>query len=276
MKATILLRRLRISGANCMAGMAVAGYPALTSFLGFAQVAARSFAGVTTGRSLRRFGVIHHTGHPRFYPDKFRVRMTQKRAVYQIEEWPNKKFLFTPQEDIRPQIDFEASLILEIDIDPARYQALKSDKSLCRDCVPHAAMGGSIVDIGRIDLNGDAISYLATAGRGQVIVDRSELLRDNMTESLDALDILMDHIAAPREGESPDRNFATHIGYAAISPLARRTEARGPVDHCHAEPVLAPVAFRRLHRVTTETPFMWRPMIDRDKGIFIIKGENAA
>lgn len=272
MKASILFSRIQFQGANAIAGMAIAGYPAMTAFLGYAQSVARAVAGEKDGRPLRRFAVVHHTGQPRFYGNRFNPQMTQKRGVKTDEGGESREAMwFTPAEDWRPQIDFEASLIIEVEISEKRMAEIDVKSDILRECLGHRALGGSVVGFGRATFQGDATEHLQRAGRGHAIVDMKDML---WNADGDSLDILMDRLSDPYQAGCSDRYFATHVGYAALEDPVCRPSGRGEAEHVYAEPILSLAAFRRTYEVDEDTPLMWRPTFDRERGIYVLQGEK--
>jgi hypothetical protein len=247
-RTTVLIDSLQIGGANAASGTLAVGYPALTAFFGFAQVVARAFAREKSGRFLHRFAIVHHEASPRLH-GKWHDQMTERRYVYSVNDGaPSRKEQWlNPSSDPRPQVDLTCSLLLDIAIPPARLAHLQDSPDDATTCLGPRALGGVVKDCRRITFGGNGFDHLRALHRGHVIVDRTADLFPG--DGRDALDVMLDTLSAERQPGDFDLPFPVQTGWLEISPLARRTVARGDTLHCHAEPILGLAAFRPAHRV---------------------------
>ncbi|WP_193771152.1 type I-F CRISPR-associated protein Csy2 [Candidatus Magnetaquicoccus inordinatus] len=268
-----LFKRVEIGGANSLAGYGAVGFPSLTAFLGLSQEWARALAGESSGRFLRRFAIVHHTGRPRMY-GKYQDKFTQKRYFYADAAVPSKaEHWLSPPEEIRPQMDLTVSLLLEVRISAMRAAYLEQHPEQLHKVAGGRALGGVVQSCGKVVAGSDALALLRQAGRGYAIVDHTSALFPEQGEA-DPLDLLLDRLASAYDPESGEIFFMSHIGYLGISPEALRTQARGATLHVHGEPVFGLASFRRTFALAAEDFIFWTPVLDRESQTYTLKGEK--
>ncbi len=200
MKQYILIKRIKVQGANAIAGFTW-GFPAITHFLGFSHNLSRklSSADKFNDISLKGCAVIAHKHHVHTYGSSYNVEFTQSRNPPYLHGLESSKKGETAPVIEEGKMNMTVSLLIECD----GYIGNRQDafiEWLTKNSFLQRLAGGTILDIGGVEIHGvssadDVRSIKRKLLPGFILRDRSEylekhylsLLKQNAeTELLDA------------------------------------------------------------------------------------------
>ncbi len=120
--------------------------------------------------------------------------------------------------------------------------------------------GGIITGMGRPGACGNISDALENIRNGYLVMDRRDLMEQAEGNRAERFVAALGH--KPVQGDGMGWLAATCLGYAAISPFAKRSGARGGYLHAFAEPLIGLVQYRSLRQCLDEDlaeQTLWRP-----------------
>lgn len=283
MSYLIVLRRVRVENANCVAGLTY-GFPAITHFLGYTHALSRRLQ-ITHGLSLDGCAVISHHFQHHMYSSGWDNQFALTRN-------PLTKEAKTAAFNEEGRMHMTVSLLIEchgsIPNGDEGLQALS--QHLQTQCQTLRLAGGIITKIEKVDvmtypLSADALRRLicqhlpsfALQDRSALLVEHLADLRTSRPEA-QMLDAWLDFAAlkrgAVKEPESgkvdwrylmkPAKGYLVPLltGYQRISPLYEPGEVNNTRDaetpFCFAEAVYGVGEWRGLHHIHDLSDLLWR------------------
>jgi CRISPR-associated protein Csy2 len=123
---------------------------------------------------------------------------------------------------------------------------------------------------------------------GFVLIERRDLMEEQIDKGKDALDVLLDHLEVRRvesendetvfwrrKSEEPGWLVPIPVGYRAISEIRQVKNQRDPdCLHCFGENVVTlgefvlPIRLERLDEV------LWQANVDNEQGLYVYSNQN--
>ena len=285
MKKFLVLRHIKVSQANAFSSPYTAGFPAVTSFLGFAENFSRKLK--ASGLSDADFPAVAIICH------SFALKSVRRRGYLAPTGTANppgkdgKRPSFIPE--IRCDMDISLILrmergdsLLDLDQDPARKGRVKEHLLSMRlssgsvdeieDTVPFAADERDPSDWKPI---------LMKLMPGYALLDRRSLVRDEMLGGKDAMDVILDYcsLSGARDQGEPDPRLPVKsgwivplaVGYQGISPVSlQAVNTRDPeTPHRFAEAVISLGEFKMIHRIKDFSEIFWTCRYKEESSLYL-------
>jgi CRISPR-associated protein Csy2 len=151
MKQYILINRIKVQGANAIAGFTW-GFPAITNFLGFSHNLSRKLASTENfnDMSLKGCAVIAHKHHVHTYGSSYSVEFTQSRNPPYLHSHDK---VATPPVIEEGKMNMTVSLLIECD----GYIGNRQEgfvEWLTTNIFLQRLAGGTILDVGCVEIHG--------------------------------------------------------------------------------------------------------------------------
>lgn len=299
MKSLLVLNRVKVEGANAIAGM-VYGFPAITHFLGYVHSLSRELS-EKIGVKLGGCAIISHA-----YEIQAHRMGGWGDRVFSLSKHPLLKDGSTPSFNEEGKIHMEISLVIECDftVDDFNFSDDNTETSVKRfqDIAYQMASmrrlaGGVITEIASVEFltipqDVEEIQpYFKKRLRklmpGFVLQSRPEILKMHLAKHphIDPLDALLDFyvlkskVTPSLEGRKVSWDYIPkasggwlvplQIGYKAISPLYKEGSVANARDRSvpfrFVEPVYGLGEWMGLHRVRDPETIFWRYSYDHDQ-----------
>lgn len=178
MKQYILINRIKVQGANAIAGFTW-GFPAITHFLGFSHNLSRKLSSTENFNdiSLKGCAVIAHKHHVHTYGSSYNVEFTQSRNPPYLHSHDKAA---TPPVIEEGKMNMTVSLLIEYDGNIGNRQDGFIEWLTTNSFLQRLA-GGTILDIGAVEIHGiSSDAEVRTIKRkllpGFILQDRSDYL----------------------------------------------------------------------------------------------------
>lgn len=228
MKQYILINRIKVQGANAIAGFTW-GFPAITHFLGFSHNLSRKLSNTENFNdiSLKGCAVIAHKHHVHTYGSSYNVEFTQSRNPPYLHSHDKAA---TPPVIEEGKMNMTVSLLIECDSNIGNRQGDFIEWLTTNSFLQRLA-GGTILDIGCVEIHGvnDDIEVRRLKRKllpGFILRDRSEhlekhyqMLQEKNPET-ELLDAWLDFSALKQKS----RPKSDHISKHFMSVLTKQTD----------------------------------------------------
>lgn len=222
MSQYILINRVKVQGANAIAGFTW-GFPAITHFLGFSHNLARKLSAIEAFNNIRLndCAVIAHKHHVHTYRSSnksYDVEFTQSRNPPYLHSHEMKKTAPVIEEG---KMNMTVSLLIECKGNIGNRQD-KFIEWLTKNCFLQRLAGGTIFDIGRIEIHGINNDFEVRALTrkllpGFILRDRSGYLEKHYKErqkketNVELLDVWLEFLALKQKARPKSDLITKHL-----------------------------------------------------------------
>lgn len=249
----LLLKNILIRNANALSGSLIAGFPAVTAWLGFVhalerKVRERGFPSVRFNYT----GIICHHCHLRVYPESGGIRY----SVFNNRKPPDKK-------GRNPSLIEEAYCHLNVSLLICGENIKDKNKNFVSEVSEAIKMlkiaGGDITDsgiqeTGSIPDNKQKWRELRQRMTPEyVLLERRDVMISAMNNGMDAMAALLKYISVPGTPLIP-----LVTGYQGLSPagLAENARTEG-IPHRFAESIITLGEFRQADKLRHLSDMLW-------------------
>lgn len=295
MKA-VLIPHMKIQNANAMSSPFTIGVPAVTAWMGFAHALERALKEkVDENIEFPSVGFVIHD----YKLHAFKQKGSQFYIIGQQRK-PLKKNGEAASKIEEAKIHINASVIIEF---PAQSAILrkKMEKALPKiEAILHGMRlaGGEIMDFKSPEICEleNPSSVMRKVGPGYTLVERRDILKEEMKNGKDALDGIIEALALhhklEKTEEKPEKEDGKKeiwsvkrkytgwivpiaIGFAGVSDLGFAKNQRDPnVPHRFAESVVTLGEFRMPHRLDSLDEMMWEYKYVKHKNLYLCETKS--
>lgn len=291
MKSYLLIRHMKVHNANAMSSTLTIGIPAMTAWMGFTHALERFIRQQDNWQDVRfnGVGISFHQCHLEVYRgpgDKWNSiigtanPLRKKGAGFErppfIEE---------------PRIQMNVSLLVEVSgLDGDSDNRLIDQVQQRLPAMKLA--GGDIMDVGLVkmvymdpDEPNSEMKILSALMPGYVIIERDDLVCQEMEEGKDSLDGLLEYLEIKKTAEKDEEGNITgwtyekkgngwlvpiSVGFKGISKLGKvKNQRDSNVPHRFAENVVTLGEFRMPYRFDHIDDIMWHYEFDENKALYL-------
>lgn len=294
MSKYVLLKKLKVQGANAVAGVTY-GFPSLSGLAGYTHFLSREFS-AKFGVGFNGFTIFCHDYELQVYQDYF-VKFKQNRSTGLALEGKKDEALKTPSITESGQIDMTISVLLQLDGDlPSNAESMiEYEKALKSLVYKSRVVGGSVHEFGGVEFVTNMQTVKKHIMPAFLLRDASYLLANEKAKNeRDIFDIWSDffsikhHSVYEKIDQVADDNQSTNsqdeykvvwqrleqpqkgwfvplmLGYKGISPLYNPDEVKGLRDKQFPFQLVEPVhglgEWISLHKLSNDeilADIMW-------------------
>ncbi len=282
----LILPHIKIHNANALSSPFTIGFPAMSAWLGVVHLMQRRVSQEFDNIEFSSVGVVSHKANLHIFRDKGDYVSSIIGTSNPLDK-DGKRPSFIEE----PRIDLEVSLVVEI------KESLSSNKSNRL-----ATYIKDIMNSGLKVASGDILSFktpkikpikspkdlIKYVGIGYALIQRRDLMLEQMREGKDALEALVDltavHYKCEMENEkalwqssrkSDGWIVPISIGFMGISELGKAKNQRDKETlHRFAESVVTIGEFRMPHRLDTLDDMMWEYRYDAKKSLYLCETKS--
>jgi len=279
MSRYILIRRLQVRNANSISSPLTYGIPAVTAFMGFSHALQRHFNARSGSNDFCVIGVgiVSHHFEMLDHKDNY-TRTLQLTANPLNEKGERSSFI----EEGRCHMT--VSLVLEVD----GFNGSQSDlERLSQLIVSKMKLaGGDLLIPPHVENIEDDRKSIRRLMPGYALLERRDLMIEQMQEGDDALQALHRHVQIQHRSEVDEHGNVTWTtkrhrpgwivpiatGFHAISPVADALGTRDPATpHRFAESVVTLGEFVLASRIESLADVVWKYQVDGDLYVCVQK-----
>ncbi len=290
----LVIQKMDVSEASMDSCPIVNGFPGIPAVMGFVHALQRKVQKKYPSVLFPRAGISCITFKPAVYKTGGGTRLSLTKNPPYLKKHTEKNsdgslkgvpFIEEGKTDMR------VSVIIEIEGEALNLKELSNDVSNLLSNLRFA--GGTVWGAQNIlcrncGKEGDEKRLLQNLMPGFVLIERRDLMEENMVNDRDALDALLDHlevrrikdedgqtISWQRKSEEPGWLVPIPVGYRAISEIGHVENQRDPAcRHCFAENVITLGEFVIPTRLDKLKSALWQSHFDEDQGLYVYTNQN--
>jgi CRISPR-associated protein Csy2 len=281
----LAIKHAKVTQANAFSSPYTAGFPAVTSFLGFSENLSRRLNATSlSDAAFSATAVISHG---------FDLKTVQKGWYLAPTASANPPGKDGQRPSFIPEVhcDMDVSLILQME---KGSSLLNIDHDpLLKEQVLRLLLSTRLAS-GIIEEVDDIVPFVADAQEpdtwkpllmnlmpGFALLDRHSLIREEVQKGKDAMDALLDYCSIPGDFDSEVQNprlpeksgwiVPIAVGYQGISELSlQAANTRDPkTPHRFAEAVVSLGEFKMIHRIKDFSEIFWTSKYKEESGLYL-------
>lgn len=281
----LLLSHIKVHNANALSSALTVGFPAMTAFLGFVHHLERLAKQNGFQANFAKVAVCSHAFHMQHYKhkgDDFYLLVGTGNPLNKDGNRPSFN------EEARCKIDL--SLLIECK-SPLTHELIDWLEKAIQTM---KLASGDILSVGGVNV------YLGTDGKltdedmrrlkrkvmpGFWLTDRSDLVRNKMSEGQDALSAVLEHLkvtcTVTKQGNDKERQWEKKtsgwiipisVGFHALTPEHYAVNQRDKTKvHRFAEAIVTLGEFKMPHRISSLEEILWGYLYQAENNLYLCK-----
>jgi CRISPR-associated protein Csy2 len=294
MDSYLIIQKMEITEASMDSCPIINGFPSISSIMGFVHALQRKLQTKYPNTQFSRAGVSCHSFNPGVHRtgSGTRLSLTKNPPYLKKHTEKNSDGILKGVPFIEEgKADMRISMIIETKAADLNLKELQND---VLNCLPQLRFAGGTIwgaskVVGRnCGEEADEKRILRLLMPGFVLIERRDLMEEQIDKGKDALDVLLDHLEVRRvesendetvfwrrKSEEPGWLVPIPVGYRAISEIRQVKNQRDPdCLHCFGENVVTlgefvlPIRLERLDEV------LWQANVDNEQGLYVYSNQN--